>query len=669
LGFFENQDRARRNTARLVLLFAAAVAAVVLLANLLVAPVYVLSSEPGRAIPALQARGAAVLYALAPAWLYWTTSLAVLAAIALGSLEISVRLAQGEGQLASLLSGRRVARGSARDEERRLLNVVDEISIASGLAVPPVYVLGAEPGINAFAAGRSPNQAIVVLTRGALEQLSRDELQAVVAHEFSHILNGDIRVNVRAACALQGILFLSGIGRFMMRYYSGLGTEEGRRFFHLPFAVIGAGLFAIGSAGLLFARLIQSALAREREYLADACAVQYTRNADALCGALARIGTGQAGSRMLNWHADALGHMLFAANARAWLGPLLATHPPIEDRMRRANPHTAPEFYLERARRRGAAAAPETAGPADPVAAALAREREAPAVAPAQPATIAPKRLTDVAMLVATIGEPGPAHLQYASGLLAYLPASVREALGTAPGAQAVMLGLLLGEEATARGRQLRALEALGLAELARKSEVLAPLVRSLDRAYRLPLVALALPALRELDEAGRAAFLGAMRATIEADARLTLSEFVLDTILDWNLGPRSRRAGRVAFGDRKALAGDVALVLSLLAHAGGDAAKAPEAFAKGAQAAGMAGLELTPADALKLGRVTEALERLSQLAPLEKEPLLAACQAVVDADRNVRLGEHELVRAVSVALDCPMPPELGALDPRLLRK
>jgi len=667
LGFFENQDRARRNTARLGALFAAAVAALLLLANLVVAPVYALSAEPVRALEALRSSAPAALYALAPGWLYWTVSLAVLATIALGSLEIGVRLAQGEGQLAALLSGRRVARSSAREEERRLLNVVDEMSIASGLAAPPVYVLGAEAGINAFAAGRSPNQAIVVLTRGALESLSRDELQAVVAHEFSHILNGDIRINLRAACALQGIVVLAALGRFMLRYYSGAGTDEGRRFFHLPLALAGAGLFAVGSAGLVFARAIQAAIAREREYLADSCAVQYTRNADALCGALARIGAGRAGSRLRDWHADALGHMLFAPGAGGWL----ATHPPLEERMRRANPHAAPEHYFERARRRAPQPAPEKKeAPADPIAAALARERAGEArEAPAQPATIAPSRRTDVAMLVATIGELNAAHLQYAAGLLAYLPATIREALREPRGAQAAMLGLLIDAEATARERQLRALEALGLAGLARKAEVLAPLLRSLDRAYRLPLVALALPVLRELDEAGRAEFLGAMRAAIRADARLTLGEFVLDTILDCNLGPRARLAGRVAFHDRRALAGEAALLLSLLAHAGGDPAGAPGAFARGLEAAGMPGLELAPPEALELGRVSEALERLSQLAPLEKAPLLAACQAVVDADRNVRLPEHELVRAVSVALGCPMPPELGALDPRLLRK
>ena len=628
MGFFEQQDRARRATVRLVVLYTLAVAVIVACANLVVVPVWVYGMDT---------RATSATYAV--------VSLITLAVIAAGSLEIVARLSIGENELAMLLAGKRVPRGSGIDAERKLINVVDEMAIASGLAAPPVYVLSRERGINAFAAGRSPNQAIIVVTRGAIEELSRDELQAVVAHEFSHILNGDIRLHLRAACVLQGIVFLSAIGRFMMQYYSGYGTEEERRFFHPPLALIGAGLFGLGSLGLLCARLIQAAIFREREFLADACAVQYTRNADALCGALARIELHGEGSRVLNWHADSMAHMLFAPNAPSWLGALFATHPATDTRMRRANPHTPPEFYFER----------------------KVQKKKPPEEKPRveTPETIVPKRITAVAALIASIGEPTADTLEYAASLLAYLPTSVREALTEPVGAQAVMLGYALDEEATARGRQLRALEALGAEALARRAMELAPLLRSLDRAYRLPLVALALPVLRkDLDEAGRQKFLALMRAALQADGRINLGEFVLDTILDWNLGPKAKRAGRVSFS-KEDLNSEVALILSLLAHAGhSDPEEAKKAYAKGRST-----LPITPRDTLQLGSVTEALERLSQLAPLEKEPVLKACGEVVAADGNVKLLEHELLRAVASALDCPMPPAIGGLDPRLLKK
>jgi Zn-dependent protease with chaperone function/uncharacterized tellurite resistance protein B-like protein len=624
LGFFEQQDRARRATTRLLVLYTLTVALIVACANLVVVPFY-------------------VWWAGAPAApaVYATVSLVTLCVIALGSLEIMARLSIGEGELGLVLAGRRVPRGSGIEAERRLINVVDEMAIASGLAAPPLYVLNREEGINAFAAGRSPNQAIVVVTKGALEQLPRDELQAVIAHEFGHILNGDIRLNLRAACALQGIVFLSAIGRFMMQYYSGYGTEEGRRFFHLPFAVIGAGVYGLGFVGLIGARLIQAAIAREREYLADACAVRYTRNADALCGALARIQRHPQGSSIRNWHAESLAHMLFAPNRSAWY----ATHPPIDTRMRRANPHQPPALYFERLKR------PKP----------LPEKKQDKKQEKESPKTIVPTKVTAVAALIASIGAPDGAALEYAAGLLAYLPTSIREALGGAVGAQAVMIGMVIDTEATARGRQLRALGDIGREQLARKAEVIAPLIAQLDRAYRLPIVALALPVLRtELDEAARNAFLAAMRAAIEADTRLTLSEFVLDTILDWNLGPKAKRAGGVRFKSRDELKEECALILSLLAHAGSSEAL----FARVAPH-----LTLAPRTALQLTRVSDALERLSQLAPLEKEPLIAACAELVAADGNVRLVEHELLRAVAAALDCPMPPSAAALDPRLLRK
>ena len=602
-------------------------------------------------VDALAALFCYVFFYKATAGLYLTVSLGTLAVIALGTLEILARLSLGQGELAALLAGRPIGRASGRDDERRLINIVDELSIASGLAAPPLYVLNREQGINAFATGASPSQAVVVVTQGALEQLSRDELQAVIAHEFSHILHGDIRVNLRAVYVLQGIVFLSAIGRFMMQYYSGAGTEEGRRFFHLPLAAVGAGLFAIGSVGLLFCRIIQASIARERENLADASAVRFTRNADALCGALARIRVHGEGSRVRNWHADALAHMLFAPGSPNWLRSLVATHPPIEERMRRINPHVSPNYYFEKARK------PRQ----------IEEKKAVKALGQERPRTIVPRRLTGVAVLVAAIGDPGAEHLEYAAGLLAYLAPPIREALGDPLGAQSVMLGCALDEELTIRNRQLKA---IGREELARKAELIAPSLRQLDRAYRLPLVALAVPVLKTLDAAARQAFLEALRRVLAADQRLTLSEFVLATILDWTLGPKATRAGGVRYGALGELTADTGLVLSLLAHSGTrDSAQALAAFARGREAMAEPALAPVGEDALQLSRVSDALERMSMLAPLEKARLLEGFAAAVAADGDIRLMEHELLRAVACVLDCPMPPSIAALDPRLLRK
>ena len=653
-SFFAHQERARKATSRLVLLYVAALAAIVASAIVITIPAYMATAEFSRFVDAMWPFRPLRLYQQAPLGAYLGIAFGTLAIIALGSVEILAHLSQGESQLAFMLSGRKVGRGTGVDHERQLVNVVDEMAIASGLTAPPLYVLNREAGINAFAAGRSPSQAIVVVTRGALERLTRDELQAVVAHEFGHILNGDIQLNLRAAFALQGVVFLSAIGRFMMRYYL-IGTKEGRRFIHLPLAAAGAGLFAVGSIGLVFARLIQSGIAREREYLADACAVQYTRNAEALCGALARIESEKDGSRINNWHADALAHMLFASQTgSSWF----STHPPIRERMRRAGPHISPGYFFDRIRRgldlderRERAVAAQSAGHA-----------------PRKPETIAPKQLTAVAALIATIGEPASQHVEYASALLAYLPASLREELKSARGAAALMLGMLVEEDATSAGQQTRALEAIGQDELGRRALNLAPLVRQLGRPYRLPLVALAMPVLREMNQADRTAFLAALRTTIEADARVTLGEFVMRTLFEVHLADQTA-APRIGRGQRGEFKAEIELLLSLLAYAGkSDAAGIEASFAKGCGVLGIPGTSLARRDALQLSRVSEALQRLTGLAPLEKEKLLEACAEAVSADGDVKLMEHELLRAVACVMDCPMPPAIGALDPRLLR-
>ncbi|MSQ63539.1 MAG: hypothetical protein EXR33_06855 [Betaproteobacteria bacterium] len=640
------RSRSARSASRtLVLLYVLAVAAIVACVNLAAVPVYIAWTDLGKAVETSFVQGPLRVYALAPGRAYLITSLATLAIIALGTVEIIARLSLGQGELAARLASRPIGRGTRRDDERRLVNIVDELSIASGLAAPPLFVLNREQGINAFAAGLSPGQAVIIVTQGALEQLSRDELQAVIAHEFSHILNGDIRLNLRAVYVLQGIVFLSAIGRFMMQYYSGTGTEEGRSFFHFPLAVVGVALFAIGSVGLFFCRIIQASIARERENLADASAVRFTRNADALCGALARIAVHGEGSRVRNWHADALAHMLFAPGSPSWLQLLIATHPPTEERMRRINPHVSPVFYFEKARK------PRQ----------LEESKKVSAPEQEPPKTIVPRRLTGVVALIASIGKPGVEHLDYATDLLSYLTPPIREALGDPAGAQAVMVGCVLRADLEGREPQLRALQALALADFARRADVLRPHLEQLDRAYRLPLIALAVPALKTLDEAGRGAFLAALRAAIENNRRVTLSKFVLATILDWTLAPKARRAGGVKYRDRGALA-----------HAGaavGDAAAAQVAFDTGREVLAMPALVLRGKEALQLSRVSEALERMSLLAPLEKERLMQAFAAAVAADSDIKRMEHELLRAVACVLDCPMPPSVAALDPRLLRK
>jgi Zn-dependent protease with chaperone function len=276
-----------------------------------------------------------------------------------------------------------------------LLNVVEEMALASGTPTPPVYLMDREDGINAFAAGFSPNDAVIGVTRGTATRLDRDELQGVIAHEFSHILNGDMRLNLRLMGLLHGILIIGMLGYFILRmsFFS-----QGRRRSRdgkdgVPIVVIGAGLAVIGFAGTFFGNLIKAAVSRQREFLADASAVQFTRHPDGIAGALKKIGGFAQGSSIENPNAPIASHMFFG-RATSGFNAMFATHPPLAERIRRVDPSWDGEF-------------PENVGRADVDGASRATALGAAGFAGAAAAS------TGLTGAVASIGQPGPAHLVY----------------------------------------------------------------------------------------------------------------------------------------------------------------------------------------------------------------------------------------------------------------
>src|SRR5439155_355688 len=344
--FFEHQTRARRSTSLLVVLFALAVVGVVLAVNLVV--------------PLALYVGARGFFTPSPG-LYVTLTVVTLAVIGIRTL-VGVLQMRGCGDaVAQLAGGVRVERGTRDADERRLLNVVDEMAIASGVSVPHVYVLRGERGINAFAAGYSPNEAVVAVTEGTARTLTRDELQGVVAHEFSHVLNGDMRLSVQMIGVLAGILFIGEVGNFLLRARS--GGDDRRSGGGIVF--VGAALLIIGYAGLFFGRLIKAAVSRQREFLADASSVQFTRNPEGIAGALATISAGPGSSLVANRRAETLSHMFFATGVSMWFESLFATHPPLLERIARIDRRFNPIEYLKRRRPR-AAEPPETVAPVAP---------------------------------------------------------------------------------------------------------------------------------------------------------------------------------------------------------------------------------------------------------------------------------------------------------------
>lgn len=643
MDFFEAQARARRRTVRLVWLFGFAVLGTILACY---AAAFLIFSQISEAPSGRHDRGRVrverSLSRAAERWwdptLFAGVSGTVLLIVGGASLMKWNQLRAGGRAVAEMVGGRRVAPATQDPGERRLLNVVEEMAIAAGMPVPAVYVLPEESAINAFAAGLTTRDAVVAVTRGALAKLSRDELQGVVGHEFSHILNGDMRLNVRLMAILFGILALGLIGRGILyglaRSRVRLGNNRKSGGAVALIALIGLALFVIGMVGYFFGRLIQSAVSRQREYLADAAAVQFTRNPTGLAGALRKIGGEARGAQLSSEKAAEIGHFFFAEGVGSWFGGLFATHPPLELRIRAVEPswdgrYAAPsglEDILD-----GRFGASSAAG------------------------------LSTAASFAATPGaESSSAAAPHA--LLARVPALVLEAARQPASAPSLVYALLLSRQPGPREAQLRTLRERAPARAAETEAALEPAVAALSSAARLALVQLAAPALRELPRDEAEALPGVLNFMIQADANVSLFELALERVVAHQLeAARGRGAPEVSFRRPGEVEGDISCVLGRLAladEAAGGAAAA--AFARGAAVIASAdgsALRVPTAGAVRsMDTLGVALDRLSKASLPVKKRVLEAAAAVVRHDGRVGSEEAELYRVLAAVLDCPAP-------------
>ena len=651
----------------MVLMFLLAVAGVVIAVDLVIATIYMWSLNDF-ALPAGTKPGLAVLYRHVPRELYWGGAALTAAIIFIVSIVNVGKLAGGGAAVAEMIGARRVPSDTRDALERRFVNVVEEMAIASGVRVPAVYVMDEERGINAFAAGWDVSNSVVAVTRGTLETLTRDELQGVIGHEFSHILNGDMRLNIRMIGVLAGIVFIGSIGEFVMRSVreSRDSKSSGGIF------VVGLALFIIGYVGLFFARLIKAAVSRQREFLADASSVQFTRNPDGIAGALDQIRSSTSGALIANRYAEEMSHMFFGQGIRVWLGGLFDTHPPLEERIRRVRPGFQPSAYRSR---RAAAAPPPAAGVGEAVGPAAGFAAGAAGAVPATGrrggdlGTAWGRTAGESAKLVGTVSGD---KIDYAARLLASLPEPLHEALRNADGARAAMIALLLARQDDVMQQQLAVLDAAGLGSLGARAKELATHTRNLGPAFHLPVVDLALPAVKAASDGMKRELIRALEKLIGADRRLSLHRFVVLTLVRDQLAPKPKGG---ATGSRKIadLRAEALTLLSLVAHAGvrADATGERQEYVHTALRAGAKELGLGDAagapEEIVLAQAAKALEMLKSLAPLQQAILVKGLFAAVTADGTIRLAEAELMRLVGAVLDCPLPPLLETLDPATL--
>jgi Zn-dependent protease with chaperone function len=569
-------------------------------------------------------------------------SAVVLGIVLLGSVAKYSELATGGKVVARRLGGRLINHSASTLEEQRLLNVVEEMALASGTVVPSVYLLP-EPGINAFVAGFTPQDAVIGVTQGAISLLSRDELQGVIAHEFSHIYNGDMRLNTRLIAIVHGILVLGLTGGYILRKLEDVDKVAPRRLIMVPF-VVGMVLCVVGFAGSFFGNLIKASVSRQREFLADATAVQFTRNPQSISGALKKIGGYEQGSNIKATRAAEFSHLYFGAGVSTAIGGMLATHPELSERIRRIDAHWDGSFPTI----------------------------EAPALAAMDVATVLPLSdafsdlpaaatavLYDVRAVqesIAMIGSPQPEHITEARRLLEDIPQALKLAARSTDGAEALLYGLVLSPSTPVLAMQLETLQPQVDSTVFNTLDLLRESLSTLNPGLRLPLLDLALPSLKQLGKKTFAAVKRNLNLLIEADHDIDLLEWTLLRIVERNVD--GAPAVQFKFGLFQC-ADELTVLLGTLANAGQPDPKNALAALEYA----WEGLPFERGHELpsELENLEAALKRLRHLMPEEKPALLNALVRCVEHDGKVTVAEAQLMRAIADLLDCPMPPVLFA--------
>ncbi len=641
MNFFTAQDKARRNTSRLIILFTLAVIALVVLTNILIigAFVYMGTDETSSFWQLVQQRADVKTVSM--------ISLGVLLLILLGSLYKILLLSKGGSVIAEMLGGTMVPRSTTDAEERRLLNIVEEMAIAAGMPVPRVYVLR-DNSINAFAAGKSHNTAVIGVTRGAITLLNRDELQGVIAHEFSHILNGDMRLNLRLLGVLNGILLIGIIGEYILRTLR--IRSSGRKDSAGAIVLIGIGLLVIGYAGTFFGKWIKASVSRQREYLADASAVQFTRNKDSIAGALKKIGGLDDGSLLESPSASEYSHAYFAEGVTEFMQSMFATHPPLDKRIRQIDPSWDGQYILPELHK-----LTEEEDKKEP-------EKPNPflAMGGAAAAIIATSE-----QLIEQIGTVSEESIEYAREMLAAIPEKLRTAAENPWSARAVIYTLLLTEQKDQQQAWLL-LEQYADKDMPELSRELYSLSRDMDESLVIPLMELSVNAMRELSEPQYQKFRLTLDKIITADRKVDLAEWVIQRMviqqLDEHFG--LRKSARPTHAYLGAVKDAAETVFSLLAHIehGEDLTLAKNAFERGKKVIGAGAFNFLPREDLTLDRLNSAVDELMKLKPLLKPRILKGCAAIILADGETTRRGVEIFRTIAINMDCPAPPLPAAI-------
>jgi Zn-dependent protease with chaperone function len=666
VDFFASQDLARRNTRKLIGLLALTVVVLTL-------AVYGVAAVAFMAASTYQTKSEAAATVDVSSWLFSYESLVLLAAVAVlvtGVVSVSSlmkisELNQGGAGVAEQLGGRRLQPGTTDLAERRILNVVEEMALASGVPVPPVYLLDNEQSINAFAAGNSIDDAVIGVNKGTIQKLNREELQGVIAHEFSHILNGDMRMSLRMVGLLYGIqaIALIGLTLFRLTAYAGHSRSSNNKNGNIAIVlmILGGGLFLVGSIGLFFARLIKASISRQREFLADASAVQFTRIPTGIAGALKMIGNDNRTSKMESPNAESISHMFFANMYGSLKQNLLATHPPLVSRIQRIEPDFNGQFesYLAQRSTASVVAAEERSTTKskddDNRWGNRFRTMMGQLGMPTQSLPIEPH------LLIAAIGNPNQDDMQFSQKLLENVPSQFLEHCHDVYSARCIVFASLLASDEAVRRRQLEDLKQREdeptVEETLRRSAELT----KIGERFRLPIFEILQGTLVGLSKPQFQQFQETVKSLILADKNVSLFEFFLLHHLVRHLSRHlaTSKEREPTFPNLTPLASEIELLLSIVARQGHkDQADMEKAFRAATSSLRTINRSMRfTGGEWDFPKLDAAVRRCNFLAPQAKKELLAAIARCIIHDGVVTVEEAELFRAIAESLDCPVPP------------
>ena len=642
LNFFQQQDIARRNARVLVLLFAAAVFLLIVLTNIAVAGFLFFSDDYNVYNGGTGASGFLRYFS----WeRFGGIGIGVTATVALVVLVKWIQLSTGGKVVAESMGGVRILPQTRDQAERRVLNVVEEMALAANMPVPPVYVMNQERGINAFAAGIVPADAVIAVTRGSIDHLKRHELQGVIAHEFSHILNGDMRLNIRLAAMLKGITFIGDVGHILLRSNNRVRTGRSNSKEGAALPVLGLALWILGWLGGLAAGFIKAAISRQKEYLADASAVQFTRDTSGIADALKVIGGYIPGTLVHAGRAVEMSHIFFG-QVEHHLWQVFATHPPLQKRISRLDSNWDGQYIQRKPKHY----------PNPPL--------DADSVSGLERESIVAAALASLASVDAVKQQPDAEFDQLAPDFeaetadQAEIPVALVRHSHEPLGAHALCCALLMNAQPEIYQRQMTVLQESEIRGLVELTHTLFPAVAELGAPRRLPLLELCLPALKSISLKQYRRLKNTLLRLIQADARTELHEWCLYQLVRHYLDPEfiQVKPSRARYRQLKKVSSHLQVALSVLAHEGGG--DTDTVFRLGADELGLP-LTLLTREQCSVAAFSKAVHELADCYPLVKPRVLKAMALAAGEDGQLSPEEREIIAAMAAVMDCPTPGDL----------